>query len=187
MKTFATYALATVLTVAGHSAASDVQDTCGGQSSSNLVKAETVITGGPLYTMNYDFDIYSEGAIAVMDGAIVWVGRAQDLNASVNTQGSTSANCNLGATPLLLAEFRAQLQSCLDADTTSGKDDLFSAFQWNRSGSVASNGRDVTSDDLEGLSDRPILVKSTDGHSSLANKRALELANITSSTPNPEG
>ncbi len=45
-----------------------------------------------------------------------------------------------------------------------------------------------TKEDLDGLkTERPILVYSLDGHIALANSRALELAGIDSSTPDPPG
>ena len=45
-----------------------------------------------------------------------------------------------------------------------------------------------TKHDLDRLeTSRPILVRSVDGHSALANSRALQIAGVTSSTPNPKG
>jgi predicted amidohydrolase YtcJ len=45
-----------------------------------------------------------------------------------------------------------------------------------------------TKHDLDRLeTSRPILVRSVDGHSALANSRALRIAGVTASTPNPKG
>jgi predicted amidohydrolase YtcJ len=45
-----------------------------------------------------------------------------------------------------------------------------------------------TKHDLDRLeTSRPILVRSVDGHSALANSRALQIAGVTAATPNPKG
>ena len=46
----------------------------------------------------------------------------------------------------------------------------------------------MTKEVLDGLrTQRPVVVSSSDGHTSLANSRALALAGITAATPDPAG
>ena len=66
-----------------------------------------------------------------------------------------------------------------------GEDDLFRALAWDRAGFYGMNGHDGILTDIEGISKRPIMVTTTDGHSALVNQRALDLAGITNQTPNP--
>jgi 5-methylthioadenosine/S-adenosylhomocysteine deaminase len=47
-----------------------------------MTKIDLLITGGDVITMNREFDIFSPGAVGVLDGAIVIVGPAEDVTAS---------------------------------------------------------------------------------------------------------
>ena len=67
-----------------------------------------------------------------------------------------------------------------------GPDEWVIGSEWD-SGKLA-EGRDLTSADLDTVAaDNPVWLLHTSAHYGVANSRALELANITSDTPDPDG
>jgi predicted amidohydrolase YtcJ len=95
--------------------------------------------------------------------------------------------CNLQYEPLTVAEFTARIQACLDATADREPDRWLEVVAWFQE-AMQPAGTVLTHATLDALkTTRPIIVRSSFGHSLLANARALELARITSATPDPAG
>ena len=54
-----------------------------------MVEATSVVMGGKVYTMDSMFHTYDDGAVAICNGTIVWVGEAPELDVNVNMQNAT--------------------------------------------------------------------------------------------------
>jgi predicted amidohydrolase YtcJ len=170
--------------------------------------ADTVLLNGYIYTVDSDNSV--KKAMAVDDGRIIYVGSNRGARALIGSStdvidldgkmvmpgiqdghthtlagGSALVGCNLHYAPLTVAEFQDNVQSCLD-DTADGEPDKWLAVDGWYVQAMLPAGTTLTKADLDVLdTQRPILVSSTDGHTALANSRALELAGIDASTPDP--
>lgn len=99
--------------------------------------------------------------------------------------GGALLECNLQYAPLTLDEFNNRIQTCLQETADEEPDGWLSVRGWYQQ-AMKPAGTAVTKEDLDQLStSRPIIVNGTDGHTSVVNSRALELAGITDSTPDP--
>lgn len=171
--------------------------------------ADTVYRNGWIYTV--DAQSSTQEALAVTDGVITFVGSNADAAKFVGpgtavvdlhgrmmmpglvdghlhplSGGLKLMSCSLNYEALTVAQFQQRIQVCLD-DTRDrepgGWLEVESWFQQN----MLPAGTEVTSADLDVLkTDRPILVRSSFGHTTLANKKAMRLAGITAATPDPE-
>jgi len=173
--------------------------------------ADTVMRNGYVYTVDRHDSVAQ--ALAIRDGRIVYVGSNRgassyigrgtdvvDLHGRMVMPGLQDAhnhalgegamnvlNCSLHYAPLTVAEFKSRIQTCLDATKAKEPDGWFQVLGWYRQ-AMQPPGTEASKADLDALStSRPIVVYSTDGHSKLANSRALALAGITASTPDPPG
>ena len=108
-----------------------------------------------------------------------------DAHIHVLSGGEQLVTCNLQYAPLTVEQFQARIQACLDQDGDAGNDDFLQVVNWYRQAMLPA-GTDATRATLDALTtQRPIVVSSSDGHSTLLNSRALELAGITAATPDP--
>ncbi len=166
---------------------------------------ELVLTNGAIYTV--DPALRRAQAIAITEGKIVAVGSAKEIEHWVGPQtkvidlegkfvmpGFNDAHTHFasGGLGLLavnvegtrsLAEFQERIRSRLRK---------FKAGEWvTGSGwdqSLWAENRMPTRADLDAIStEHPLLFQRVDGHSSVANSLALQLAGITRETPDPEG
>ncbi len=177
-------------------------------SASGGAPADTVLYRGLVYTV--DPQNSSEQAIAIRDGRIVYVGtnvgvRAYigartdviDLHGKMVMPGLVDAHnhaiagglqlleCDLKYAPLSIVQFQQTIQACLDKTRDKEPDSYLEVVGWYRQ-AMQPSGTQVTKTDLDALkTSRPILVQSTDGHTTLGNSRALALAKITRDTPDP--
>ena len=166
--------------------------------------ADTVFKNGYVYTVNPGARVAS--AVAVKDGRIVYVGSNQGANAFVGPvdQGRQARRQDDAAGLHRLAHARQhdRQQPLLGA-----------ALRHDERGRVRRRGRRVRrarnpdmdvirgqgwsntvvpdigplATDLDAVvSDRPVSIMSEDGHSYWVNSKALELAGITGTTPDPE-
>ena len=168
--------------------------------------ADTVLYHGFIYTVDSRNTV--EQAIAIRGGRIVYVGTnggvrpyigkrtdVIDLHGRMVMPGLIDAHvhasagglrlleCDLNYAPLTVAQFRQRIQTCLDKTKAREPDTYLSVVGWYRQ-AMQPSGTQVTKADLDALkTSRPILVQSTDGHSTLANSRAMALARITRDTP----
>lgn len=170
--------------------------------------ADTVLQNGFIYTVDSRNSI--QQAIAIRAGRIVYVGSDQgvrpylggrthviDLHGKMVMPGLIDAHnhaiagglqlleCNLNYAPLTIAQLQQRIQACLDKTEAKEPDGYLTVVNWDRQ-AMRPSGTQVTKADLDVLkTHRPILVQSTDGHSTFANSRALAMAKITRDSPDP--
>jgi predicted amidohydrolase YtcJ len=176
--------------------------------------ADTVYRNGYVYTVD-DKDNVRQ-ALAVRAGRIVYVGdnagvqpltgkatKVIDLKGRMlmpglidghmhpQSGGSRLLNCSLNYEPLTVAQFQSRIQACIDKDKRSGKpagpDRWLVVVNWFQQGMLP-EGVETTAATLDALkTDRPVLVRSSFGHSVQLNSRAIKLAGITRDTKDPAG
>lgn len=172
--------------------------------------ADLILRNGAIYTADAADRIVE--AVAIRDGRIVYVGsntgvgafegpdtRIVDVKGRMVMPGLVDSHmhpifggqllrqCNLNYAPLTERQFLEQIQACLDAEPDAPADKLLTVGGWYRQ-YMQPAGTEVDRTTLDRLrTRRPILVLNRDGHSKLANSRALELAGVADGTPNPPG
>jgi predicted amidohydrolase YtcJ len=107
--------------------------------------------------------------------------------------GSRMLNCSLDYDSLTVAQFQARLQACLDKDKDAEKAKGATAqrpmlvVNWFQQGMLP-DGVGTSRATLDALAtSRPLIVRSSFGHSVQLNSRALAVAGITRDTPDPVG
>ena len=101
--------------------------------------------------------------------------------------GSQLLKCSLNYAPLTVAELQQRIQACLDRAAAERPEAWLEVVSWFQE-SMRPAGVKTSRATLDALkTTRPIIVRSSFGHTVLANTRALELAKITASTPDPVG
>ena len=170
--------------------------------------ADTVLQRGFIYTVDARNSI--QQAIAIRGGHIAYVGTDQgvrpyigqqtnviDLHGKMVMPGLVDAHnhaisgglrlleCDLNYAALTIAQFQQEIQACLDKTEAREPDGYLTVVGWYRQ-AMQPSGAEVTRADLDALkTHRPIIVQSTDGHSTLGNSRALVIAKITRDSPDP--
>jgi predicted amidohydrolase YtcJ len=173
-------------------------------------RADAVYRNGYVYTVDARDSV--QQAIAVRGGRIVYVGddagaaqlvgtgtRVVDLNGRMlmpglidahmhpQSGGSRLLNCSLNYEPLTVAQFQARIQACLDQDKQTDPQRWMVVVNWFQQGmlpdGVATSA--ATLDVLE--TGRPVIVRSSFGHSALLNSKGIAVAKITNETPDPAG
>ncbi|KAH6877215.1 amidohydrolase family-domain-containing protein [Thelonectria olida] len=170
--------------------------------------ADFVLRNGSLYTM--DKANSKAEAIAVKDGVISYVGTDKSVKKYIGSKtkvinlegrmampglvdshmhvlsgGLFLLKCDLSYQALALEDLSKHIQGCIDSETDKTDDDWLEVVNMDypslvdKSGSVGK----VQLDKLD--TKRPLIIRSSDYHTILANSRALELSNITSDTPDP--
>jgi hypothetical protein len=172
--------------------------------------ADKVLRNGFVYTVDAH-DRVAE-AIAIRRGEIVYVGSDKGARRFtgpgtqvVNLKGrmvmpglqdghihdvtrSDQKTCDLKADPLSVPELQARLRACLDDPALGGPNDWLQVtnlyMQFLKPAGTAPH-----KSMLDALAtQRPIVVTAAvTGHTTLVNSKALQLAGITASTPDPEG
>lgn len=180
---------------------------CGGSSQE---PADTVFRGGYVYTVDGRDSV--QQAIAVKDGKIVYVGSESGVSDHVGSRtrvvqlggrmvmpgfvdghlhplagGRALLLCDMKYQPLTRAQLAAEIQACLAASTDKEPDTWLEVVNWVRQATQAIDA-DPTKATLDALTtQRPVVVRSSDFHTVLANSRALAIAGVTSATPDPAG
>jgi predicted amidohydrolase YtcJ len=170
--------------------------------------ADLVYRNGYVYTVDARDNVRE--ALAVRAGRIVYVGdnagamtltgkgtRVVDLegrmlmpgliDAHMHPQsgGSRLLNCSLDYQPLSVPHFQARIQACLDRDTKAGPRRWLVVVNWFQQG-MQPEGVAATKALLDALkTTRPVIVRSSFGHSALLNTRGLALAGVKRDTPDP--
>jgi predicted amidohydrolase YtcJ len=170
--------------------------------------ADAVYKNGYVYTVDPKSSI--QQAIAIKAGKIIYVGsdigvkpfvgdstKVTDLQGKMLMPGLVDGHihplqgglqlisCNLNYEALTIQQFQQRIQKCLDDTKDREPDGWLEVENWFQQNMLPS-GTQPTHETLDALNTkRPILVHSSFGHSTLANARALELAKITASTPDP--
>jgi predicted amidohydrolase YtcJ len=185
-----------------------VSDSVCGVPAGRALPADTVLHDGFIYTVDNHNSI--QEAIAIRGGRIVYVGTNGGVHSYIGQRtnvidlhgkmvmpglvdthnhpisgGSSLLECDLRYAPLTIAQFRQAIQACLDQTKEKEPDTYVTVVGWYRQ-AMQPSGTQVTKADLDALkTSRPILVQSSDGHTTLANSRAMALATITRDTPDP--
>jgi predicted amidohydrolase YtcJ len=179
-----------------------------GDATNAAAPADLVLQSGFIYTVDERNSV--QQAIAIRGGRIVYVGTDAGARAFVGKQtnvidlhgrmvmpglidthnhaiagGSQLLDCDLSYAPLTIPQFQQKIQSCLDGTRGKEPDGYLTVVGWYRQ-AMQPSGTEVTKANLDALkTHRPIIVRSSDGHTTLANSRALTLAKITRDTPDP--
>jgi len=172
--------------------------------------ADRVYRNGTVYTADAHGSIVE--AVAIREGHIVYLGnnagvvsyigpatKVTDLQGGFLMPGLVDghlhpleaglklANCSLDYQSLTVAELEERVQACLDKSQGQEPDGWLEVVNWfqesMRPAGVKTNR--ATLDVLK--TSRPIIVVSSFGHTALVNSRALALAKITKTTPEPPG
>jgi predicted amidohydrolase YtcJ len=172
--------------------------------------ADTVYRNGYVYTVDAKDSV--QQALAVRGGRIVYVGDNDGAKALTGKKtevidlqgrmlmpglidghmhpqsgGSRLLNCSLNYEPLTVAQFQSLIQACLDRDKKFGPERWMIVVNWFQQGMLP-DGVDTTAATLDTLkTDRPIIVRSSFGHSALLNTKGIQTAKITRDTPDPAG
>ncbi|KQQ97225.1 amidohydrolase [Massilia sp. Leaf139] len=172
--------------------------------------ADLVYHNGHVHTVDAQDSVHQ--ALAVRAGRIVHVGadagalalagkstRVIDLqgrmlmpglvDAHMHPQsgGSRLLDCSLDYARLSVPQFQARIQACLDREPAKEPDRPLVVVNWFQQG-MQPDGVSTSAATLAGLrTRRPILVRSSFGHSVLLNARAIALAGIARGTPDPAG
>lgn len=170
--------------------------------------ADTIFRGGSVITMDRHRRVAS--VMAVKNGKIVFVGDEfgarqfmgrgtevvdlaggavmpgiQDGHVHPLYAGRLLNQCSLGYLPLTVDEMRDMIQAGLDATVDQEPDGWLPVADWDLQG-MRPPGVAIVKEILDVLTtQRPIIVRSTDGHNALVNTRALTIANVTKDTPDP--
>ena len=166
--------------------------------------AELLMLNGKVYTVNHE-QSWAE-AIAITDGRIIWVGNSEEAN---QWQGERTRTIDLGG-KMVLPGFQdihihpvhsgVSYQQCALFDV-EGVELLQQRIkqcaesepgEWIRGGgwlvtNFAPSGLPDKKLLDEIVPDRPVALKSSDGHSMWVNSLALELAGINADTQDPAG
>jgi predicted amidohydrolase YtcJ len=172
--------------------------------------ADRVYLNGVIFTA--DADNSRASAVAIRDGRILYVGNDAELARHVGPAtvkvdlngrflmpglidghmhpreaGATLLKCNLQYASLTVADFQQRVQACLGQTRTAEPDGWLEVVSWFQE-SMLPAGVKTSRATLDALdTKRPIIVRSSFGHTVLANSRALTLAGITAATQDPVG
>jgi predicted amidohydrolase YtcJ len=172
--------------------------------------ADTVYRHGLIYTV--DAHDSMQQALAIRDGRFVYVGddtgvapfigantTVVDLHGRMLMPGLVDGHmhpldggaalmkCNLSYRQLTVPQMQAMIQDCLDATRAKEPDAWLEVVNWFQEGMVPA-GVAATRTVLDELkTQRPIIVESSFGHTSLVNSRAIAMAGLTAGTPDPLG
>jgi predicted amidohydrolase YtcJ len=178
--------------------------------SSAAAPADRVYRNGVIFTA--DARRPSAEALAIRDGRIVYVGSDTGVapfvgaaTVSVDLKGrflmpglvdghmhpleagTQLMKCSLNYEPLTVAELQQRVQACLDRTASKEPDGWLEVVSWFQE-SMRPAGVKTSRATLDVLKTaRPIIVRSSFGHTVLANTRALALARIAARTPDPLG
>jgi hypothetical protein len=151
-------------------------------------------------------------AFAVRDGRLVYVGDEAGLTAYLGpdtvredlggrfvmpglvdghmhplSAGTKLLKCSLDYAALTVAELQQRVRGCLEASEDAGPDAWLEVVSWFQEAMRPAGVRTRKADlDVLGTT-RPIILRSSFGHTVLANTRALALAGIGKDTPEPLG
>ncbi|MGV7210839.1 amidohydrolase [Oxalobacteraceae bacterium A2-2] len=170
--------------------------------------ADTVYRNGYIYTVDAKDSV--QQALAIRAGRIVYVGgdagvqaytgkrtRVIDLQGRMlmpglvdghlhpQSGGKRLLNCSLNYEALTVPQFQQRIQACLDKEKNAAPDAWLVVVNWFQQ-SMLPAGVETSKATLDALrTSRPIIVRSSFGHSALLNTRGLQVAKITRSTPDP--
>jgi predicted amidohydrolase YtcJ len=171
--------------------------------------ADTVYRNGYIYTVDAQDSV--QQALAVRGGRIVYVGgndgaqaltgkrtRLIDLQGRMlmpglvdghmhpQSGGARLLNCSLDYASLTIAQFQSRIQACLDKEKNADPQRWLIVVNWFQQGMLP-DGVATSHATLDSLrTARPIIVRSSFGHSVLLNAKGMRLAGIQRGTPDPD-
>ncbi len=172
--------------------------------------ADRVFRNGTVFTSDAKHSMAQ--AVAIRDGRVVYVGsdtgvesligpstRVVDLHGRLLMPGLVDGHmhplegglklrkCSLNYEPLTVEEFQKRVQICLDQTKNQEPDGWLEVVSWFQE-SMRPAGVKTSRATLDRLTTaRPILVRSSFGHTALVNSRALALAKVAKDTADPLG
>ena len=172
--------------------------------------ADRTYENGTIFTA--DNQHANASALAIRDGIIVYVGNASGLGPYVGPKttridlagrfvmpglvdghlhplsaGQSLLMCNLNYAALTVARLQQGVQDCLDRTAAREPDGWLEVVNWFQE-SMQPAGVRTSRATLDALhTKRPVIVRSSFGHTVLANSRALALAGIVKGSPDPTG
>src|SRR5215467_175530 len=172
--------------------------------------ADRVYRNGTIFTA--DAQHPSAQALAIRDGRIVYVGSNERVTAFIGPAtkvtdlkggflmpglvdghlhpleaGLKLAKCSLDYESLTVEELQQRVQACLDKTKNQEPDGWLEVVSWFQE-SMRPAGVKTSRSTLDALkTSRPIIIRSSFGHTVLANSRALALAKISKATADPLG
>jgi predicted amidohydrolase YtcJ len=172
--------------------------------------ADRVYRNGTVFTADARHPIAE--AVAIREGRIVYVGnnegvipfigaatRITDLQGGFLMPGLVDGHlhpleagqklqsCSLNYESLTVQEVQQRVQACLDKTRSQEPDGWLEVVSWFQE-SMRPAGVKTSRATLDALkTSRPIIVRSSFGHTVLANSRALALAKFSKATPDPAG
>jgi predicted amidohydrolase YtcJ len=199
-----------LLTLAAQARAQSLIASVAAAPSSEAGPADRVYRNGVIFTA--DARNGTAEALAIRNGRIVYVGGNQGVAPFVGPAtvavdlkgrflmpglidghmhpldaGVQLLKCSLNYESLTVAEMQQRIQACLDHSAPEDANAWLEVVNWFQE-SMRPAGVRTNRATLDALkTTRPILVTSSFGHTALANSRALALAKITASTPDPIG
>ncbi len=175
-----------------------------------LPVADKVFENGKVYTVDQANRTFS--AIAIKDGKILALGSDDDIDAYVNDAtevvdlggkmlmpglidshvhpaggGNMLSQCSLEYKAWTVDEILNNITACLDGMKDEPDDKWLRVGGWMRQ-ATKPEGADLSAKILDRLpTNRPVVVVSSSGHSTVANSVAMRVAGITKDTADPKG
>ncbi|KAF7555266.1 hypothetical protein G7Z17_g2311 [Cylindrodendrum hubeiense] len=172
--------------------------------------ADVVFHNGSIYTM--DCENTQVSGLAIKDGAITYTGSSKraktyigkktkvidlkgrmampglvDSHMHVLSGGLYLLKCDLSYQSLPIADIIEHITGCIAGETGKTDDDWLEVVNMDYPGLVERSGS-VGKLQLDKVNTkRPIIIRSSDYHTVIANSRALDLSNITAATADPAG
>ena len=169
--------------------------------------ADTVLRGGTIRTFDAKFSVVR--ALAVRDGRIVYAGGAAacggssgraregpeppradgDARASAtrtstcSPAASSCVTCNLEYAALTVAAVPGADPEVPRRGRRAGANEFLQVVNWYRQAMVPPARTRRRRRSTRSKTERPIIVSSSDGHTTLVNSKALQVAGITAATP----
>ena len=179
---------------------------CGGQETApeeipTAGEVDLVLTNGKVFVANADFSIVN--TVVVNDGLIVASGddslldrydaaETVDLEGKLLIPGFIDSHTHIRGRPQRYIELGevtsiAEIQELISAKIEEiGEGEWITGYGWSED--ELDEGRRPLRADLDAVApDNPVILTRAGGHSAVTNSLALELADVTLNTPQPEG
>ena len=172
-----------------------------GQAEQELPVVDLILTNGKVLTVDDNFSIHN--TVVVNEGRIVATGDRSlveqyqpdsltDLAGKVLMPGFIDSHIHIRGRPQRYIELGevssiAEIQGLIRAKVTEiGKGEWITGYGWSED--ELDGGRRPLRGDLDAAApDNPVILTRAGGHSAAANSLALELAQVTVDTPQPDG
>ncbi len=177
------------------------QQTIVNENTSNPVSVDLVLTNGKVLTVDENFSIHN--TVVVNDGLIVETGDSSlvdryigdelvDLQGKVLMPGFIDSHTHIRGRPLRYIELGGvtsivEMQELIQAKVSQiGEGEWITGYGWSED--ELDEGRRPLRMDLDAAApNNPVILTRAGGHSAVVSSMALELADVTLDTPQPDG